>query len=196
VSSIKEYFRPPCFGGLDLAASEKRPSGVAVVERNVAVKAGTLFSDSEILEFFSETSGIVLVVAIDAPLTPAKSGGFREVEKTMLRKGFRLLPLTMASMRNLMARARRIARQLALKGICVIETHPTSVLKQLGLRGFQEFTEFANKMCGIKVQDDVLSSSRSSKHVQDSIICAVVAYMAYHGRAKYHYSNEGTIYLI
>ncbi|MCD6404186.1 MAG: DUF429 domain-containing protein [Nanoarchaeota archaeon] len=103
-------------GGLDLSASEKKISGVCIM--NDSVKTLSLKKDEEIIEALKDCE----IVAIDAPLT--FKSPWRKEEEELMKRGFKPLPLSLPSMRKLYERARRIKEKLESHGVEVIETFP------------------------------------------------------------------------
>ncbi len=97
------------FGGLDLSAREKNPSGVCIYPD----QCKTLFDDEDILNFFYDID----IVAVDAPLSLEIP--WRDSERELIRKGFRPLPLSMESMKELHERAKRLSERLSGR---IIET--------------------------------------------------------------------------
>jgi predicted nuclease with RNAse H fold len=122
--------------GLDLSASERKPSGVSIIEvgedsRIVLLFAGSLYGDLEITNFILHHKASI--VSIDAPLTrPKTSGHYRRVDLRAKSMGFKVLPLTWRGMNMLVNRAIKIADELRRAGLDVIETHPASSLKSSG----------------------------------------------------------------
>jgi len=103
--------------GLDLAGSEKRPTGVAFLDQKL--QTCILFTDEEILS----ACGGVKLVAIDAPLSLPRKGGLREGDKKLIRMGFRVFPPLFSGMKSLTRRGMRLAAKLRGE-TKVIEIHP------------------------------------------------------------------------
>ncbi|BDC19386.1 hypothetical protein [Acidianus sp. HS-5] len=122
-----------------------------------------LSTDEEIIDYCKDAK----LVAIDSPLSMSK--GFREVDKKMIRSGYKVLPPSF--MKSLVERAIRISKLLP----SVIETHPTSSMKNLGIN-WKEYT---------KKKDEI-----------DAVICAITAY-AYDNKMVFKISDvDGIIYLL
>ncbi len=122
--------------GVDLSASEKKATGLVVLEsvnlsRWRCVEARLLYTDTVSLAM-KIAEYVPHLVVVDAPLSrPPRGAGFRPAELQVLRLGGRLLPLTLRSMSLLLERA------LALKKYVesyaeVVETHPSSLLEISG----------------------------------------------------------------
>lgn len=150
------------FCGIDLAV--KRPSAVGILEGNV-VCVKELMSDEEIYEECKDA----LVISIDSPLS--HSSGYREVDKLMKRMGYKVLPPSW--MKSLVDRA--ISLQKMFSNAIVIETHPTSSMKNVNVN-WREIDE--------------------SKDVVDAIMCALVSLYYYKGKALEISANDGKIYLL
>ena len=148
------------FCGIDLAV--KRPSAVGVLKDRLI----------EVYELDDE--GIIKtcwdaeVIAIDSPLSHSK--GFRDVDRNMIKMGYRVLPPSW--MKSLVDKA--IFLSSSLKGK-VIETHPTSSLKNIGL----DWRKFNVK-----------------KDVVDAIVSALVAKFYVEGNAMEIRGIDGVIYLL
>ena len=107
--------------GLDLAGTPKNPSGFALLfGRKIETKF--LYPDAEIVEQCVRSRP--RVVAIDAPLSLPRQGGFRSADKQLVERGLRVFPPTFAGMKKLTARGIRLAGEMRSQGLHVIEIHP------------------------------------------------------------------------
>lgn len=149
------------FGGLDLSAREKNPSGVCIYPD----RCKTLFNDDEILAFLEDTD----IVAIDAPLS--YESPWRDSERELIRRGFRPLPLSMGSMRELYERARKLKENLSAT---VIETFVAPMRSPL--------------------VDVVAKKYGWNKHERDAFLCALAA-KAYHEGRVVVFGKEHPIYI-
>ncbi|MEM0373567.1 MAG: DUF429 domain-containing protein [Sulfolobaceae archaeon] len=120
-----------------------------------------LMSDEEIINECRNA-----LSAIDSPLL--LSNGFRKVDIEMIRKGYRVLPPSF--MKSLVERAIRISREIK-----VIETHPTSSAKNLGLN-WREFTNIKDEF--------------------DAVLCVLAAFSYHIGIAQKVEAEDGEIYLV
>jgi hypothetical protein len=109
--------------GIDLAGTPSRASGFAVL-REKTISSSLLYSDEEIIDRCTEESPDL--VAIDAPLSKPRKGGFRESDLGLVRRGLRVLPPGFKGMKGLTARGMRLSRRLKKQGLKVIEVHPRS----------------------------------------------------------------------
>ncbi len=150
------------FGGLDLAAKEKNPSGVAIMEGH-RIFTSTLYADSQILNFFLEKK--VNIVAIDAPLTLNEE---RYADKYLKRYG--AMSLKIPSIKELAIRGLRMREKLEKAGISVIEVFPTATAKILGF--YQK-----KKMRMLPYFVDFEMENVKNEHEVDAIIAAYTAYL-------------------
>lgn len=110
--------------GIDLAV--RRPSSLAGLTGE-----GIWLWRSEAKELL-ENKLLADVVVIDAPLSLPKAGGFRDFERKLISKGYRLLPINMRYMRELAMLGMELRRKFENSGSIVLETHPSSAIKALG----------------------------------------------------------------
>ncbi len=169
------------FLGIDLAASDERPSGYCVLSsRDLSCETGIVEKDEELL-------GLALsvrprVVAIDAPLSFAVSGGpFRRCDLEARRRGFMVLPLNLPSMVRLTTRGIELKRVLEERGFEVIEVFPTGGFRALGIvpprRGLGEALEGLRKM-GLRIE------GAKSVHELDAVMAAYTAFKYFVGEAE------------
>ncbi len=131
--------------GLDLAAKEKNPSGIFYY--NGKINMSILYKNSEIIDLIENERFDIIV--IDAPLSFKLP--YRNSEKLLYDKGFRPLPLSLDSMKELYKRASYI-RSL-FNNLKFIETFPRATEKILKLN-------FRN-----------LKDTFKSKHIYDAWLC-------------------------
>ncbi|MHA1595615.1 MAG: DUF429 domain-containing protein [Candidatus Baldrarchaeia archaeon] len=157
--------------GVDLAGSERRETGWALLDgRTLTVKK--LFSDDEIIR--ETLDAHPLVVAIDAPLSLPTSGKMRRADREMHRFGLPVLPPLFPHMRMLTYRGIRIARILRSHGLKVIEVHPTSTRKILGLPPRKDPMVIQDAITKLGYNGDVRRKSLSM-HEVDAILAAITA---------------------
>lgn len=116
--------------GIDLAGNSKNPTGIAILEKK-KVKTLVLHTDEEILSIIKKVKPTL--VAIDAPLHLPKSGIFRKADKMAIKKGYRVFPPLLPSMKHLTLRAIRLRKLIQERKRQVIEVHPTSSCKALNI---------------------------------------------------------------
>ena len=177
--------------GLDLAGSAKRPSGWAVLEGREVVEVSHLGPDDEILAAAERVRPALL--AIDAPLTLPREGYMRFVDREMHRLGLPVLPPLFPAMRSLTLRGMRLARELEARGLPVIEVHPASTRKVLGLpvKGRAAVQE-ALLRAGLT---GVLEERELSMHELDAITAALTASLHLLGLSELVGDEEGEICL-
>ncbi|MGQ9781090.1 MAG: DUF429 domain-containing protein [Nitrososphaeria archaeon] len=116
--------------GIDLAGSEKRNTGVCLME-NLHARTFIVHRDNEILDLVSRFGGEV--VAIDAPLSIPRGRKslenrcgphLRECDRQLLSRKIRFFPLTLGPMRKLTERGMKLKRYLEDKGYRVVEVYP------------------------------------------------------------------------
>jgi len=177
-------------GGIDLSASHKRKSGICIIVNGIIMACGEKLEDSEII-YFLYSKGKPKVVAIDAPLSLA-SKGFRDVELLLIREGYKLLPLSLESMKKLAKRAIRLRKILEKDGVIVIETHPTSALISAGCnKGSASLPNCLSKY--VKLESDL---KLESKDIRDAAIAACVAWMYVNNNTLVYRSASDSIHLL
>jgi len=116
--------------GIDLAGKEENPTGLAIL-RNKTVETCLIYTNKEILGKVVQTNP--KIVAIDAPLKLPKSGIFRNADKILIKKGYRVFPPGLPAMKKLTLRAIELNKLITERSIQTIEVHPTSTRKALGM---------------------------------------------------------------
>ena len=153
------------FAGVDLAGVETRPTGLAVIRCGKATLS-VVRLDSELTEQLSALKP--RVVAIDAPLTRPPAGrAVRELDRVVMLLGFRLLPPGFPGMAKLTERGVRVRRALEALGVPVIEVHPLSIIRTLGLRGREDFLDFISGALEVE--------GLFNRHTIDSLAAAYAA---------------------
>jgi predicted nuclease with RNAse H fold len=174
-------------GGLDPSGSERRISGLAVLDLNnkMFIYVGKLYKDSEIIRTILAYKPQVL--AIDSPLGFAT--GFREVDLLMKKMGYPVLPPGWRSMRMLIERSLRLKNIIEKYNIYVIETHPRSALKSSGCSSIEELLEREKITLNMNIWS-------LSKDELDAVIAAIVAKHYVEGDAFRVEARDGIIYLL
>ncbi|MEM5829958.1 MAG: DUF429 domain-containing protein [Candidatus Aenigmatarchaeota archaeon] len=171
------------FCGIDLAGSEKRISGFAIMNKKFEVKTFSLFSDKEILEKIDKYKPIV--IAIDAPLSLPKGRRdineknnihFRKCDLELRKYKIKFFPITLGPMRMLTLRGIKLKNELEKLGYKVIETFPGAFYDIFGiprkekdkiLNFLKEYVSFENEIKNL--------------HELDATVCALIAYMHFKG---------------
>ena len=157
--------------GIDLAGSEKRPTGVCIL--NEDPHCCTLYSNEEILSLVNKASPSL--VAIDAPLS-FHGEHFRDGDRE-LRKEFPILPLTFKGMQALSERG------IALKSLLpfpVIEVYPHASKKVLGITTAEDLFKYG------------FLNLPSTIHELDAAAAALTAQFYMQGKYK-EYGKEDVI---
>jgi len=123
--------------GIDLAGSEKRPTGVAFKEK-VGVRCSLLFEDCEIIEFSKPFTHIFVDAPLSLPLgrrSLEENNGihFRECDLMLRKMGIRFFPMTLGPMRILTQRAIRLKDILEGLGKEVYEVFPGAFYDVMGV---------------------------------------------------------------
>jgi len=120
--------------GVDLAASQRRATGLCLLHEDMRCKTWLVHLDEEILQAVTEHRPTL--AAVDAPLSlPSMSGvsHFRACDLELRRRGFRILPVTLGPMRMLTERGIRMRGEMERHGVEVIEVFPGATQDILGL---------------------------------------------------------------
>ncbi len=163
--------------GIDLAGSEKRPTGFCLMNEKLEVKVKTLYSDKEILEEIKKIRPDV--IAIDAPLSLPKGRKslkkksnihLRQCDRELLKMKIKFFPITLGPMRKLTERGIKLKKKL--KGFKVIEVYPGGAQDLLGIprkqKGLKRLARGLKKL-GIKgIKGD------ENEHELDAITAAYV----------------------
>lgn len=117
--------------GIDLSASERRDSGVCLMD-NLRVRTFRAKRDEEIIALVRKFRP--KLVAIDAPLSlPLSNEGLRQCDRELLKRGVRVFPVNFRAMKQLTERGIRLKALLEAEGFKVIEVFPGGAQDVLGL---------------------------------------------------------------
>ncbi|MDH5447519.1 MAG: DUF429 domain-containing protein [Candidatus Bathyarchaeota archaeon] len=165
--------------GIDLAALEKNPTGWTYW-KNRRVSTCHLHNDEEVIN--STVHHKPLIVAIDAPLTMPKTGTTRKADKEMLKHGYPVFPPLMCSMKTLTKRAISLTHALRASGQSVIEVHPASTRKALGMptKDWQKIQTLL-KQIGLKGNLEIRTLT---PHEIDATTAAMTAYLHLRGKTR------------
>ena len=164
-------FKDKCVIGIDLAASNKNPTGWAIL-KNRNVKTQLLYTDKEILE--NTLHNNPALIAIDAPLSlPKNNEFFRKTDKEMIKKGYRVLPPNFPAMKKLTLRAISLNKVIEEKTYKAIEVHPTSTRKalEMPLKDWKAIQENL-KTLGLKGE---IETKPLATHEIDAVTAALTA---------------------
>ena len=168
--------------GIDLAGSEKRNTGICILNEKLEAKCFIVHKDEEILEMAERFKPDL--IAIDAPLSLPKGRKslekkekvhFRECDRKLLELGIKFFPITLGPMRTLTKRGIKLRKLLEKMGYRVIEVYPGATQdilkiprKNVSLSGLRNGL---NKL-GIKIEN------RNVSHDElDAITAAYTGYL-------------------
>jgi len=164
--------------GLDLAGSEKNPTGYCHIEFSEVVAFGELYSDASIKRYISKIEPDI--VAIDAPLNFPSHGNLRDCDLLMKQIGLNPFPPTMPGMRVLVERAMRLVNWLEENGFSYIEVFPAGAIHFLGLkrkpRSIGERIKMARELVRLIGLSMKFRISKMSPDEFDAVICAITGY--------------------
>lgn len=182
LTKIRPRLDMPKVVGIDLRASEARPTGWALLERDQAVTC-LLKTDEEIIQ--ETVKHQPDVISIDSPLgipfgrcctrdscCCRSKGILRECERILFRRGVKVFPCLLPSMQKLTERGMRLASEFRKRGFTVIESYPgaaqdimriprkRSSLEELaqGLRTFGIKGKFVSNQCSHDELDAITSA--------------------------------------
>ncbi len=127
------------------------------------------------------------LVVIDAPLSLPREGAFRDFERIVLSRGYRLLPIKKGPMRELAAMGSRLRIRLESRGIRVLETHPSSVLKALRTTRYH--------LISLLSKVGFTPGPPVSRDDEDALICLLVGILYLGGEVELFEGEEGSIVL-
>jgi len=165
--------------GLDLACQQTNSTGFATL-KNKKLFTCHLYKTDEIIK--AVTIFNPKIIAIDAPLSLPKKGNMRNADKLMNKKGYRVFPPLIPTMKKLTLRAAKIKETLERKNYQIIEVHPTSTCKALHLpkKDWGKIQEALQQM-GFRGE---LTTRKLSPHEIDAAIAALTAYLHLQGKTE------------
>jgi predicted nuclease with RNAse H fold len=168
--------------GIDLAGSERRNTGICILNENLEAKCFVVHKDEEILDLIEKFKPDL--IAIDAPLSLPKGRKsldrrekihFRECDKKLFEFGIKFFPITLGPMRMLTKRGIKLRKILEKKGYKVIEVYPGATQdilkiarKNVSLKKLREGLE----NLGIKIEERELTHDEL-----DAITAAFTGYL-------------------
>jgi uncharacterized protein YprB with RNaseH-like and TPR domain/predicted nuclease with RNAse H fold len=178
--------RMPKVVGIDLRASEERPTGWALLKGDLA-ETRLIKTDKELIQKTVEEAPDV--ISIDSPLgiplgrccteesCPCRAEGIlRECERILWRRGVRVYPCLLPSMRKLTERGMRLARAFRKRGYTVIESYPGAAQDILRIpRKRSSLEDLAKGLEAFGIRGAYLSQSCSHDEL-DAMTSAVVGY--------------------
>lgn len=202
---IKSQGKQPLCIGIDLTGSERRPTGICVLQGKDA-SLSLFSSDEDIIRIVEANRGGL--VSIDSSLSlPAgrccvkdscecrKYGIMRECERILRKRGIRVYPTLIQSMQNLTLRGIRLAQTFRDMDFTVIESYPGAA---------QDILHFPRKKIDLRqLETDLMamgilphSDREPVTHDQlDALTSALVGYFYLAGQYE-AIGNEAEGYLI
>ena len=169
--------------GIDLAGSERKPTGICVLEgRNARV--WVVHTDGEIVEAVGQDTQ---VVAIDAPLSLPRGrcclrddcpcagrAHFRVCDLELRRMKIKFFPITLGPMRQLTLRGLSLKGKLEEKGLRVFETYPGGAQDIWGIPRHKDPQGLKEGLKRFKLQGN-WSRPGVTEDELDALTCALVA---------------------
>ena len=169
--------------GIDLAGSERRPTGICVLEGRKA-SVWVVHRDGEVLEAVGEDSQ---VVAIDAPLSLpngrcclrddcpcAGRAHFRACDLELRRMKIKFFPVTLGPMRLLTLRGLALKGKLEKRGFRVLETYPGAAQDIWRIPRHKDLQGLREGLKRFKLQGN-WSRPGVPRDELDALTCALVA---------------------
>jgi len=169
--------------GIDLAGSERRPTGICVLEGRKG-SVWVVHTDREILEAVGEDTQ---VVAIDAPLSLPRGrcclrddcpcagrAHFRACDLELRRLKIKFFPITLGPMRRLTLRGLALKEKLEKSGLRVFETYPGAAQDIWGIPRQKYPQGLKQGLKRFKLRGN-WSRSGVTKDELDALTCALVA---------------------
>lgn len=168
-----------CIIGIDLAGTSNNPSGWALW-KNKKIKVCLLYDDQEIL--WNITKNNPALIAIDAPFRFPRKGLLRKADREMIRRGYRVFPPVLTAMKMLTSRAIKLNKLIGEKGYNVIEVHPTSTRKALGMP-LKDWGKIQATFKSMGLEGDIRTRTLTP-HELDAITAAFTAYLHMHNQTE------------
>lgn len=150
------------YAGVDLALPNRRRTGFGLINANEhTYYVSTLSTKDEVINLVLRQPPSL--ICIDAPLGLPKHGINRLVEVKARRLGLRLIPPLLGPMRQLTMYGMQLAGELRQHGFRVLEVHPTSTLKIIGMSR-QDFIKFIT----LRLRGPLISN----EHEVDALVSA------------------------
>lgn len=187
LSTIKKTEgKVPVVVGVDLRASEIRPTGLAILEGDLAATC-LVKTDQQIIDETIRCNPDV--ISIDSPLgIPVgrcctrdachcrSKGILREAERILWRRGVKVFPCLLPSMQKLTERGMRLAAEFRRRGFSVIESYPGAAQDIMRIpRKGSSLAELAQGLANFGIRGRFILEPCSHDEL-DAITSAVVAH--------------------
>jgi len=187
--------------GIDLAGTEKRKSGICILNGDLRATTCLLTSDPEMVGDVRDRRPDL--VAIDAPLSipvgrttlEDRSGPhLRACDRELLRMRIKFFPITLGPMRSLTRRGIALKNVLEVDGFRVIEVYPGAAQDLLGIPRKQEgLRHLINGLRSLGIKG---IPNRATDDELDAVTAAYVGLLTMWGRAmSLGDPSEGLIYV-
>ena len=178
--------------GIDLAGSEKRNTGICLMDKGLEVETLILNTNKQIIDFVKSQKP--KIIGIDAPLCLPKGrhclrehckgkNHFRECDLRLRKLGIKFFPITLGPMRMLTERGIYLKNVFESLGFEVIESYPGAVQDILGLPRKSKGVDFLRKELqkyGIK------NLKKETTHDELDAICSALM-------GKFYLENQYTV---
>ena len=171
--------------GLDPSGSERKRSGLALIDESLSAESRIVKTDADILQAINDTQPDV--VAIDSPLALPKGrccadpscpcavhGIVRSADRAVSRMGYRPFWTLLPSMVNLTLRSIQLREILEADGVKVIEVYPGAAQDRLGLPRKQKGEgALLEGLCSLGIR----FTDGKTKRVHDELDAITAAYV-------------------
>jgi predicted nuclease with RNAse H fold len=174
--------------GIDLAGSEKRKTGICILNEKLKANCFCVFKQKEILNLIEKEKPDL--IAIDAPLSLPKGRRslkrkskfhFRKCDRELWKLGIKFFPITLGPMRKLTERGMKLKKILEKK-YKVIEVYPGATQDLLGIPRKQKGLKNLKK--GLERFKIKISKKSPNGDELDAITCAFTGFLYLKGKFK------------
>ncbi len=172
--------------GIDLVGSEKRKTGICILNGKLKATCFCVFKDKEILDLVKREKPDL--IAIDAPLSLPKGRKnlkkksnihFREADRELLKLKIKFFPITLGPMRKLTERGIKLKKILE-KNYKVIEVYPGATQDILKIPRKQKGKEKLKK--GLEKFGIKFFKKNLNEDELDSATCAFTGFLFLKGK--------------
>ncbi len=184
--------------GIDLAGSDRRNTGICIIDEDLVKIACTRRTDDEILELFGEHAPAL--IAIDAPLSlpegrthidEKNDKHFRECDLMLRKLGIKFFPITLGPMRMLTKRGFKLKNELEKRGAIAVEAYPGANYDVWGVKR-KDKGEITAKFSELGFK---LDEQDYSQDELDAVCCAITGNLILSGKAKALKGRDGCIWI-
>lgn len=184
-----------CIVGIDLAGSEKRPTGLSILAGK-QVEVFIVYTNKRIIETVKKVRPEL--IAIDAPLSLPKGRKsideknnihFRECDLELRRLRIRFFPITLGPMRMLTKRGMKLKKKLKTLKTKVIEVYPGATYDIYGVKRKNK----KDIITWIKKMGFFFNNTQPTYDELDAVTCAITGALYLKGRAACIGKEDGNI---